>query len=109
RLAGLDLPLRDIVLPLGISFFTFTQIAFLVDVYRRQAREYSFVHYTLFVSYFPHLIAGPLLHHREIMPQFSRPRTYALSAENLGVGLAIFTIGLAKKVVLADSLASFAN
>ena len=78
-----EFPLADIVLPLGVSFFTFTQIAFLVDVYRGIAREYNFIHYLLFVTYFPHLIAGPVLHHKQMMPQFSRPGTYRITAENM--------------------------
>ncbi|HEX8406048.1 MAG TPA: MBOAT family protein [Duganella sp.] len=91
-----------IVLPVGISFFTFTQIAFLVDCYRGLAGEYRFARYTLFVSYFPHLIAGPVLHHKEMMPQFDvRPRPNAADA---AVGISIFVIGLAKKVLLADPL-----
>jgi alginate O-acetyltransferase complex protein AlgI len=101
---GLGLAVPEIYLPLGISFFTFTQIAFLVDVYQRKASEYRAVHYLLFVTFFPHLIAGPILHHKEIMPQFARPRTYHLSASNLAVGLSIFFIGLAKKTALADGL-----
>lgn len=98
-----------IVLPLGISFFTFTQIAFLVDAWRGEAREFNFVHYTLFVTYFPHLIAGPVLHHREMMPQFAQPSTYRLDWENIAVGLAIFGLGIFKKVVLADGIAPHAN
>jgi D-alanyl-lipoteichoic acid acyltransferase DltB (MBOAT superfamily) len=74
-LTGRQIPLGEIVLPLGISFFTFTQIAFLVDAYRGEAKEYSLVHYALFVSYFPHLIAGPILHHKEMMPQFAKATT----------------------------------
>ena len=106
---GLGLPVPEIYLPLGISFFTFTQIAFLVDVYQRKASEYRAVHYLLFVTFFPHLIAGPILHHKEIMPQFARRRTYRLSAGNFAVGLSIFCIGLAKKTAVADGLAPFAN
>jgi len=98
-----------ILLPLGISFFTFTQIAFLVDAWRGEAKEFNFVHYTLFVTYFPHLIAGPVLHHREMMPQFARAATYRLDWENIAVGLAIFVIGIFKKVVLADGIAPHAN
>ena len=79
KLMGHSSPLPEIVLPLGISFFTFTQIAFLVDAHRGLAREYNFTHYTLFVTYFPHLIAGPILHHREMMPQFDRRATYVLN------------------------------
>jgi len=101
--AGLHLPLLRIVLPIGISFFTFTQIAFLVDAHRGLAREYNFVHYSLFATYFPHLIAGPILHHSEIIPQFTSASTYAASARSMGIGLTIFSIGLAKKVLIADT------
>lgn len=95
---------REIALPLGISFFTFTQIAFLVDSYEGKAHEAKFANYALFVSYFPHLIAGPILHHKEMMPQFSRSSTFRLSLDNMGVGLTIFFMGLFKKVMLADEL-----
>ena len=98
----------DIILPLGISFFTFTQIAFLVDVNRGVAREYNFVHYLLFVTYFPHLIAGPVLHHAQMMPQFAKKETYHLQVDNLARGLSIFTLGLAKKILLADSFGEYA-
>ena len=103
-IAGSNMNLGEIILPLGISFFTFTQIAFLVDTFRRQASEYRLVHYALFVTYFPHLIAGPILHHKEMMPQFGRPETYRFSHENVAIGTTIFFIGLFKKVVLADGL-----
>ncbi len=98
----------DIVLPLGISFFTFTQIAFLVDVQRGLAREYNFIHYLLFVTYFPHLIAGPILHHSQLMPQFAKNETYRLRLENVALGLSIFTCGMVKKVLLADSFGEYA-
>jgi alginate O-acetyltransferase complex protein AlgI len=101
--------ISHIALPLGISFFTFTQIAYLVDVYERKAREGKALHYALFVTYFPHLIAGPIIHHSEVMPQFGRASTYRLSAENLAVGLTIFVIGLFKKVVLADGVAPYVH
>lgn len=107
--AGASLPLLNIVLPLGISFFTFTQIAFLVDVYQGSVREYNFVHYLLFVTWFPHLIAGPVIHHKQVMPQFALARTYRLDIESVCVGLTLFTLGLFKKAVLADQLAPFAN
>ena len=109
KLVGHSSPLPEIVLPLGISFFTFTQIAFLVDAHRGLAREYSFTHYTLFVTYFPHLIAGPILHHREMMPQFDRRTTYILSWDNVAVGLTMFIFGLFKKTVIADDMAGFAT
>ena len=99
----------EIILPLGISFFTFTQIAFLVDAYRGQVTRCPFVHYALFVTYFPHLIAGPILHHKDVIPQFSRPATYRLRAENLAVGLTVFSIGLFKKVLVADTVGLYAT
>ncbi|MFA5912393.1 MAG: MBOAT family protein [Burkholderiales bacterium] len=108
-LAGLALPVPHIVLPLGISFFTFTQIAYLVDAYRKEVREYRFAHYGLFVTFFPHLLAGPVLHHAEVMPQFARAGTFRFNPENFAVGLTIFAIGLFKKVVLADGIAEFAT
>jgi len=98
-----------IVLPLGISFFTFTQIAFLADTRGGIAREYNPIHYALFVTYFPHLIAGPILHHKEMMPQFEGAAAYSPRASNFAVGLTIFAIGLAKKTVLADGIAPYAN
>jgi alginate O-acetyltransferase complex protein AlgI len=106
---GTHLALLRIVLPIGISFFTFTQIAFLVDAYRGLAREYSFVHYLLFATYFPHLIAGPILHHAEIMPQFSSASPYRMSAGSFGIGLTVFGIGLAKKVLVADPFGDMAS
>ena len=99
----------DIILPLGISFFTFTQIAYLVDVYRGIAQEYNFVHYLLFVTWFPHLIAGPVLHHKQMMPQFSSPAIYKPNTESIAVGLTLFSLGLFKKVILADQFALYAN
>jgi D-alanyl-lipoteichoic acid acyltransferase DltB (MBOAT superfamily) len=109
RLTGHDWALETIILPLGISFFTFTQIAFLVDAYRGEVKERNFIHYGLFVTYFPHLIAGPVLHHKEMMPQFGLEKTYRPHWENLSVGLTIFAIGLFKKVMLADGVAPYAT
>ncbi len=106
-LLGADWNMANIILPLGISFFTFTQIAYLVDTYQGKVKEYNFVHYLLFVTYFPHLIAGPVLHHKEMMPQFARTSTYRFSYENMSVGMTIFFIGLFKKVILADGLAVY--
>ncbi len=105
---GTQWHLEAVILPLGISFFTFTQIAFLVDAYRGEVKERNFIHYGLFVTYFPHLIAGPVLHHKEMMPQFAQTQTYRPHWENLAVGLTIFAIGLFKKLVLADGVAPFA-
>jgi alginate O-acetyltransferase complex protein AlgI len=102
-----DLTLPKIILPIGISFFTFTQIAFLVDTYSGKVREPGFVPYTLFVTFFPHLIAGPVLHHAEMMPQFGRDSTYRFNLENFKLGSLYFFIGLFKKVVLADGIQPF--
>jgi alginate O-acetyltransferase complex protein AlgI len=105
-LSGMPLPFSGIVLPLGISFFTFQQIAYLVDIMRGAKAERDIVSYTLFVSFFPHLIAGPLVHHTEMIPQFKRGRS-GRSAVLAARGLAIFAAGLFKKVVIADNLAQF--
>lgn len=107
--AATQWPLWHVVLPIGISFYTFTQIAFLVDTYQGKVKEYRFIHYLLFITYFPHLIAGPVLHHSEMMPQFARPATYRFSRANLAIGGSIFVFGLAKKVLIADNLAPHAN
>jgi alginate O-acetyltransferase complex protein AlgI len=107
HLTGLTVPRPEIRLPIGISFYTFTQIAFLVDAYRKEAHEYEPLKYGLFVTYFPHLIAGPILHHKEIVPQFNNPDTYRLRLMSLAHGLAWFTAGLFKKVILADSISMF--
>lgn len=106
-LTGISVPQVDIPLPIGISFYTFTQIAFLVDAYRKEAAEYEPLKYGLFVTYFPHLIAGPILHHKEMMPQFSDPETFRPRFTSLVHGLAWFSAGLFKKVMLADSIAAF--
>ncbi|WP_309246667.1 MBOAT family O-acyltransferase [Ramlibacter montanisoli] len=97
------------ILPLGISFYTFTQIAFLVDTYQGKVTEFNFFRYALFVTWFPHLIAGPVLHHAEMMPQFARKAVCRIDWQNVAVGLSIFVLGLAKKVLLADSIAEFAS
>lgn len=94
--------LHHIILPLAISFFTFTQIAFLVDSYRNETYKYSFLHYFLFVTYFPHLIAGPIVHHKELMPQFASHKL-GINSADVAIGLTIFSIGLFKKLILADS------
>jgi D-alanyl-lipoteichoic acid acyltransferase DltB (MBOAT superfamily) len=101
-----DIPFAHVVLPLGISFFTFTQIGFLVDVRQGVTKDRSFLNYLLFVTFFPHLIAGPILHNREMMPQYADAKTYRFSSQNLAVGLTIFIIGLAKKCLLADPLSA---
>lgn len=108
-LIGSQLSVTHIVLPLGISFFTFTQIAYLVDVYQGKVKEYNFIHYTLFVTYFPHLIAGPVLHHKEMMPQFGNKNIFNFRLPLFIVGVTVFFIGLFKKVIIADTLASYAT
>ncbi|MEX2451851.1 MAG: MBOAT family protein, partial [Rhodospirillales bacterium] len=98
-----------ILLPLAISFFTFQQIAYQVDVYDGKIRTKNFAHYALFVSFFPQLIAGPIIHHREITPQFKRDTTFKFTAADLSAGTVIFVIGLFKKVVVADGLAPYTD
>src|SRR5580692_8312514 len=94
----------NILLPVGISFYTFTQIAFLVDAYRGKVATYALPHYALFVTYFPHLIAGPILHHRDMIPQFESDATKRPNPRLILYGLIIFGIGLFKKTVLADGI-----
>ena len=119
---------HPILLPLGISFFTFTQISYLVDLAQGQAERQDFLSYLLFVTFFPHLIAGPILHHKEMMPQFGKPRPedeahsldqvltpvpparrFALKAPDVSLGLTWFLLGLAKKVLIADHLSGKAD
>ena len=109
NLTGSTMNITSIILPLGISFFTFTQIAYLVDCYKGIVKERNPIHYLLFITYFPHLIAGPILHHKQMMPQFAESRTYHICKENIAVGLTIFAIGMFKKVIIADSFPEYAN
>ena len=108
-LLGTHLDLGHIALPLAISFFTFTQIAYLVDAYHGVTKEYNFRWYLLFVSFFPHLIAGPIVLYRALMPQFANKETWAFQGGNFTAGVSLFVFGLWKKVVFADSLAPVAN
>ena len=105
---GSEFNLAPIVLPLAISFFTFQQIAYLADARSGTAAEYSFRHYALFVVFFPQLIAGPIVHHAEMMPQFLRA-SLRPQLRNFAVGGTIFAFGLFKKVVLADGVAVYAS
>lgn len=105
---GVGWNIEHIVLPLAISFFTFQQITYLVDTYRGQTKEYSFLHYALFVTFFPQLIAGPIVHHSEMMPQFSSSEKKGMDYGLIAVGLSIFCLGLFKKVAIADPLAPYA-
>jgi alginate O-acetyltransferase complex protein AlgI len=106
-LLGTSFTLEHIVLPLAISFFTFQQITYLVDTSRGLAKRYSFLHYTLFVTFFPQLIAGPVVHHSEMMPQFMREDLCRFRFQNAAVGLTIFILGLFKKVVIADGISVY--
>ena len=108
-LTGWPGPIEPIILPLAISFFTFLQIAYLVDAWKGKTEEYHFTDYLLFVTFFPHLIAGPLIHHREMMPQFERNKDRGLRSKDLSVGFTMLAMGLFKKVVLADYLARTAS
>jgi alginate O-acetyltransferase complex protein AlgI len=103
------LVLEPILLPLALSFFTFQQISYLVDAYQNKTREYNFLHYCLFVTFFPQLIAGPIVHHRDMLPQFTQKAIYRINPTYLAVGLTIFILGLFKKVIVADALASYAS
>ncbi len=106
---GANIPLPHIALPLAISFFTFQQIAYLVDSYRGETKEYDLLSYMLFVTFFPQLIAGPIVHHKEMMPQFTRTYNLVKNYKNIALGLFIFSIGLFKKVVIADTFALWAT
>ena len=106
-LSGTDFHLKTIVLPLAISFFTFQQISYLVDAKQGKTSEYNFLHYCLFVCFFPQLIAGPIVHHKEMLPQFARSNALSPRWSNVAIGLSIFAIGLFKKTVIADSLSRY--
>ncbi len=109
NLLGAGLTPVNIVLPLAISFFTFQQIAYLVDRYRSRVHHGTLLNYTLFVSFFPQLIAGPIVHHSQMMPQFDNAAVSVLNVSTAAKGLAIFSLGLFKKVVIADQFAVWAN
>jgi Predicted membrane protein involved in D-alanine export len=108
-LLGASFNLEKIILPLAISFFTFQQIAYIVDAYRGDTHGYTFLEYSFFVSFFPQLIAGPIVHHHEVLPQIDRERWRPVRMENLHVGITIFLIGLFKKMVIADGCAEYAT
>jgi D-alanyl-lipoteichoic acid acyltransferase DltB (MBOAT superfamily) len=108
-LLGLDYPIPHLFLPLAISFFTFEQISYLVDAADGKAKRYSFLDYALFVSYFPHLIAGPIVRYNDLIPQFSSSRTREERDRDLSLGVTLFTLGLAKKTLIAESLAPFSD
>lgn len=107
NLLGADLPLLQLVLPLGISFFTITQMIYLLDCYVGVAREHDLIGYALFVSFFPHLLAGPILYYKPMMAQFADDGLKKPDWENLARGLTLFVIGLGKKVLIADSFIAY--
>ena len=109
EISGSSFDLPHIILPLGISFFTFTQSAYLVDAYREEAAKHDFLTYCEFVTIFPHLIAGPIINHKKILPQFTAAETFHINMENVALGLTLFAMGLSKKVLLADNLAPIAT
>ncbi|MFV1982133.1 MAG: MBOAT family protein [Thiohalomonadales bacterium] len=105
----LDWGFYNVILPIGISFFTFQQIAYLVDTASNKTSEHNLLHYSLFVVFFPQLIAGPIVHHKQMLPQFSNDATYKPALDNISIGISIFVIGLFKKVIIADNLALIAT
>lgn len=108
-LLGTDWTLGHIVLPLAISFFTFQQISYLVDGYRGEVERCSMLDYAMVVTFFPHLIAGPIVRYQQVLPQFRQPGVFAFDANRVGCGLTLFIMGLFKKMVFADSIAPYAN
>lgn len=109
NISNTNWPLLELLLPLAISFFSFQQIAYLVDCYRHQVQEHSFLNYAMFVCFFPQLIAGPIVHHRLMMPQFAAPENKHLQLEHLRRGMFLFAVGLFKKLILADNFATIAD
>lgn len=102
---GTHYVLQNIIMPIGISFFIFQKIAYLIDAYRGEAEEYNFIDFCLFVMYFPQLIAGPIVHHKELIPQFRQSAIFKFNPTDISVGLTMFTMGLCKKIMIADQLA----
>lgn len=108
-ISGSKINLLHISLPLALSFVTFQQIAYLVDSYHINTKENSFLNYSLFITFFPQLIAGPIVHHKEMMPQFANKFNLIKNYKNIATGLFIFSIGLFKKVVIADTFSLWAT
>ena len=101
-----NIALLQLALPLGLSFITFQKIAFLVDTYRGETKGYHILDYAFFVTFFPQLIAGPIVHHKEIIPQLTNKNNFTVNYNNITSGLYIFAIGLFKKVIIADTFAT---
>lgn len=108
-IAKTEFTLQRIVLPIGISFFTFQLIAFLVDSYRGETKDYNILDYLLFITFFPQLIVGPIVHHKEMVTQFENPKNSRINYNNIALGLFIFSIGCAKKMMIADYLTTDAQ
>ncbi len=106
---GTSFTLQHLILPLGISFFTFQQLSFVIDSYKKETPDYDFINYALFVTYFPQLIAGPILNHNELIPQLTDISKRKINMKFLSSGLYIFIIGLSKKVLIADVFGNAAN
>ena len=104
-----DFALKNILLPLGISFFTFQQISFVIDAFKRETPEYDFISYASFVAFFPQLVAGPIVTHKELIPQFSEQDRKHFNWDNFARGIYIFVLGLGKKVLLADTFGNAVN
>ena len=105
---GLDLKVAKVLLPLGISFITFQKIGFLIDVRAQTVKKFTLDDFFVFVFFFPQLIAGPIVHYREMMPQFDELKTRLTSADFV-VGMSLFSFGLFKKVVLADGIVPYVS
>ena len=108
-LTGSHAALKHIVLPIGISFFTFQLIAFLADCYRGETKQYDFINYLLFITFFPQLIVGPIIHHAEVVPQFENTENLKINYDHIALGLFLFSIGCAKKILLADPMTTEAQ
>ena len=104
-----DIVLANIILPIGISFFTFQLIAYIVDSYKGETSEYDILNYLLFITFFPQLIVGPIVHHKEMVKQFEKKKNQIINYENICKGIFLFSIGLAKKILIADPLTSDAQ
>lgn len=109
RIFGSDFVLHHVVLPLGISFFTFQQVSYVIDAYRGEVSRYNFLQYATFVVYFPQLIAGPIVSHDELIPQFMDESKKTFNWDNFARGIYIFVLGMAKKVLIADVFGNAAN
>ncbi len=109
QLCGTAIPMLNVMLPLGISFFTFQQLSFVIDAYEKKVPNYGFLNYASFVTFFPQLIAGPIVTHDELIPQFMDKRKKAFDWENFSKGIYIFAMGMGKKVLVADTLGNAVN